>query len=149
MRVTLDEIRAEWDAEADTFNQEPDHGLTYPATRAWWQLLADVLPPAPAKIADLGSGTGSISVLMAQHGYTVTGVDLSARMVERATAKAALNNVTIPFSVAEAASPDLPPGGLRTREVTDSVPRDLGAALVCFRLHTGVRCGRSARHRPR
>ena len=110
--VEPDEIRAEWDAEADTFDQEPDHGLTDPATRqAWWQLLADVLPPAPAKVADLGAGTGSISVLLAQHGYTVTGVDLSARMVERATAKATLNNVTVAFSVADAADPDLPPGG--------------------------------------
>jgi 2-polyprenyl-3-methyl-5-hydroxy-6-metoxy-1,4-benzoquinol methylase len=98
VRVEPDEIRAEWDAEADTFDQEPDHGLTDPTTReAWWQLLADVLPPAPAKVADLGSGTGSISVLLAQHGYIVTGVDLSARMVERATAKAALNIVTIAF----------------------------------------------------
>lgn len=112
MPVELDEIRAGWDAEADTFDQEPDHGLTDPATRAaWWELLVDVLPPAPAKVADLGSGTGSISVLLAQHGYAVTGVDLSARMVERATAKATLNNVTIAFSVADAADPDLPPGG--------------------------------------
>jgi len=112
VRVELDEIRAEWDAEANTFDQEPDHGLPDPATRAaWWQLLSDVLPPAPAKVADLGSGTGSISVLLAQHGYTVHGVDLSARMVEQATAKVALNNVTIPFSVRDAADPDLPPGG--------------------------------------
>ena len=110
--VEPDEIRAEWDAEADTFDQEPDHGLTDPATRqAWWQLLADVLPPAPAKVADLGAGTGSISVLLAQHGFTVTGVDLSARMVERATAKAALNNVTGRVLAADAADPDLPPGG--------------------------------------
>jgi len=112
VRVELDEIRAEWDAEADTFDQEPDHGLTDPATRAaWWQLLSEVLPPAPAKVADVGSGTGSISVLLAQHGYTVTGVDLSPRMVERATAKAALSNVTISFSVGDAADPDLAPGG--------------------------------------
>jgi SAM-dependent methyltransferase len=112
VRVEPDEIRAEWDAEAATFDQEPDHGLTDPAIRqAWWRLLSAVLPPPPARVADLGSGTGSISVLLAQHGYTVTGVDLSPRMVEQATAKAALSEVTIRFSVGDAADPDLPQGG--------------------------------------
>ena len=111
-RVEPDEIRAVWDAEAATFDQEADHGLTDPATReAWWQLLSVAFPPAPARVADLGCGTGSISVLLAQHGYTVTGVDLSPRMVERATAKAELANVTIPFFVGDAADPDLPRAG--------------------------------------
>ena len=107
----LDEVRAEWDAEAATFDQEPDHGLTEPATReAWWRLLSAVLPPPPAQVADLGSGTGSISVLLAQRGYSVSGVDVSPRMVERATAKAALSGVTIPFAVGDAGDPDLTPG---------------------------------------
>ena len=86
VRTEPDEIRTGWDAEECTSDQEPDHGPTDPATReAWWRLVSDVPPPAPAKVADLGSGTGSIAVLLAQHGYSVTGVDLSARMVERAT----------------------------------------------------------------
>jgi len=111
-RVEPDEIRAEWDAEAATFDQEPDHGLTDPATRdAWWQLLSGTFPPAPARVADLGSGTGSISVLLAQQGYTVSGVDLSPRMVERATAKAALSGLNISFSIGDAADPELPLGG--------------------------------------
>ena len=104
-------MSAAWDAEAATFDEEPDHGLTDPVTReAWWRLLSGVLPPAPATVADLGSGTGSISVLLAEHGYRVTGVDLSARMVELAIAKAQRANLGTTFSVGDAADPDLPPG---------------------------------------
>jgi len=107
--VNQDEVRAEWDAEAAAFDQDPDHGLTEPATReAWWQLLSGVLPTPPATIADLGSGTGSISVLLAEHGYSVSGVDLSPRMVELARSKAALSGVTIPFRVGDAGAPELP-----------------------------------------
>ena len=110
--VDSDEIRAEWNAEAATFDLEPDHGLTDPVIReAWWRLLSDVLPPPPASVADLGSGTGSVSVLLAHHGYSVNGVDLSPRMVERAIAKATLSAVDVSFSVGDAANPDLPKGG--------------------------------------
>ncbi|MFZ0325625.1 MAG: class I SAM-dependent methyltransferase, partial [Actinomycetes bacterium] len=104
-------MSAAWDAEAARFDQEPDHGLTEPETRnAWWRLLSGVLPQPPATVADLGSGTGSVSVLLAEHGYGVTGVDLSPRMVERATAKAAQHGVPVPFRVGDAARPDLPHG---------------------------------------
>jgi len=52
-RVEPDEIRAVWDAEAATFDQEADHGLTDPATReAWWQLLSVAFPPQHEVVPD-------------------------------------------------------------------------------------------------
>jgi SAM-dependent methyltransferase len=130
--VGVDDVRARWDAEAETFDQESDHGLTEPATRdAWRRLLSSVLPLPPAKVADLGSGTGSISILLAEHGYRVSGVDLSPRMVELATAKAALYRVSIPFAVGDAARPDLKAGEfdvVLARHVVWALP-DPGAAL--------------------
>ena len=37
-----------WDAEAATFDDEPDHGLRDPATRAaWFELLTAHLPELP------------------------------------------------------------------------------------------------------
>ena len=56
---------AYWDNQAATFDEQPDHGLRDPHVRAAWeQLLLPRLPPAPAMVADLGCGTGSLSVLL-------------------------------------------------------------------------------------
>ncbi|MGA9746885.1 MAG: class I SAM-dependent methyltransferase [Nocardioides sp.] len=109
--MSTDETRALWDAEAPTFDDEPDHGLGDPATRAAWrELLLEHLPPAPARIADLGCGTGTLSVLLAQEGYDVRGVDLSPEMVTRAEAKAAAAGAGATFAVGDASDPDLPAG---------------------------------------
>lgn len=44
---------------------------------------------------DVGCGTGSLSLLLAEHGHRVTGVDLSPNMVERARRKLAGYGVTV------------------------------------------------------
>ena len=78
----------DWDREAATFDDEPDHGLADPVTRrAWRDLLLDVLPAAPARVADLGCGTGTLARLLVDEGYHVDGLDFSPEMVVRARAK--------------------------------------------------------------
>ena len=78
-----------WDAEADVFDEPADHGLRDPAIRrVWRRLLLDRLPGPPARVADLGCGTGTLSVLLGESGYEVDGVDFSPRMVELAERKA-------------------------------------------------------------
>ena len=132
MRVDLDAVRALWDAEAATFDAEPDHGLLSHDTRlAWWTVLSDLLPPPPARVADLGSGTGSVALLLAEHGYQVSGMDLSPLMVQRATAKAADAGLRVDFTVGDAAEPTLEPGGydvVFARHVVWALP-DPGVAL--------------------
>ena len=99
-----------WDAEASTFDDEPDHGLRDATIRAAWRdLLLSHLPPAPARIADLGAGTGTLSVLLADEGYGVDGVDFSAAMVERAGAKAG-ERADVSFALGDAAEPPLAAG---------------------------------------
>jgi SAM-dependent methyltransferase len=78
-----------WDREAETFDEAADHGLADPECReAWRELLLEQLPAAPARVADLGCGTGTLSLLLAQEGYAVDGVDFSPEMVRRAQDKA-------------------------------------------------------------
>ncbi|MEJ2858735.1 MULTISPECIES: methyltransferase domain-containing protein [unclassified Saccharothrix] len=88
-RAWLDAFAARhfWDAQAESFDDEPDHGLRDPSTRrAWADLLLPFIPER-STVADLGCGTGSLSVLLAEAGHDVHGLDFSQRMVERATAK--------------------------------------------------------------
>jgi len=78
-----------WDEQAASFDDEPDHGLTDDRVRtAWSRRLAAWLPDKPGTVVDLGCGTGSLSVLVAEAGHEVLGVDLSPAMVERAQLKA-------------------------------------------------------------
>lgn len=97
----------DWNALAATFDEEADHGLRDPAVRAaWWQVLAPYLPPPPAAVADLACGTGSLSLLLAESGYAVTGVDLAPAMLERAEAKA---GGRARFLLGDVTAPPLPP----------------------------------------
>ncbi|HEY9564710.1 MAG TPA: class I SAM-dependent methyltransferase [Nocardioides sp.] len=80
--------REQWDSEAATYDEEPDHGLTDPTLReAWRQLLGGVLPTPPAHIADLGCGTGTLARLLVDEGYSVDGLDFSPEMLARARVK--------------------------------------------------------------
>lgn len=91
-----------WDREAASFDDEPDHGLADESTRAAWRdLLLGVLPPAPARIADLGCGTGTLTRLLVDEGYTVDGLDFSPEMISRARRKVPEAD----FVVADAAAP--------------------------------------------
>lgn len=99
-------ITAYWDAAAAAFDDEPDHGLRQEHTRAAWaRLLGSWLPAGTADVLDVGCGTGSLSLLLAEAGHRVTGVDLAPRMVERAEAKLAAAGLAGRFLVGDAADP--------------------------------------------
>ncbi|MEU9115584.1 class I SAM-dependent methyltransferase [Streptomyces sp. NPDC048483] len=95
---------AYWEAAAERFDDEPDHGLRDPAVRAAWAArLRSWLPSGPAGILDLGCGTGSLALLAAEQGHQVTGVDRSPAMIARARAKLAGRGAG--FLVGDAARP--------------------------------------------
>ncbi|MEV4596255.1 class I SAM-dependent methyltransferase [Amycolatopsis sp. NPDC049253] len=74
---------------------------------AWRELLLSLLPKAPASVVDLGCGTGSLAVLLAEAGDGVCGVDLSRRMLALAEEKAAAE-VRVEFCQGDAADPPCP-----------------------------------------
>lgn len=124
--------REHWDAEAEAFDAEPDHGLRDPVVHdAWQSLLRSLVPPVPSRIADLGCGTGTLSLLLAEDAHQVDGVDFSPEMVRRAVAKAG-TFPGITFAVGDAAAPDLPPAAydvVLCRHVLWALP-DPAAALA-------------------
>jgi SAM-dependent methyltransferase len=97
-----------WDDEALVFDDEPHHSLEDRRIRdAWWDVMEAVLPAPVATVADLGCGTGSMSVLLAERGYDVLGLDVSPRMLERAVAKARRYDVPARFVAGDASAPAL------------------------------------------
>ena len=95
-----------WDGEAAAFDERPDHGLRDPSVRsAWSELLVTLLPVAPARVADVGCGTGSLSLLMAEAGHEVTGLDISPAMVKLAREKVTEAGYVAEFSVGDASDP--------------------------------------------
>lgn len=98
---------AVWNDFATRFDEAPDHGLTDPAVRSEWRaLLDDALPPAPGDVLDAGCGTGSVSLLLAELGYRVTGIDFAERMIEAARQKSDLLGMAARFEVQNAGAPD-------------------------------------------
>ncbi|MER7568152.1 class I SAM-dependent methyltransferase [Streptomyces sp. NPDC097941] len=94
----------DWDAEAVSFDEEPDHGLRDPEVRgAWAGRLRGWLPEQACDVLDLGCGTGSLSLLAAEQGHRVTGVDSSPAMVDLARAKLAGRDAA--FLIGDAAMP--------------------------------------------
>ncbi len=102
-------VRTYWDAQAATFDHAPDHGLQEaPARTAWADLLRGALPPAPARVADLGCGTGTLAELLLEMGHEVVAVDLSAEMVARARAKTARFGGRARIEQADVVDPPVP-----------------------------------------
>jgi SAM-dependent methyltransferase len=122
-----------WDAEAPAFDDAADHGLRDPAVRsAWRDLLLPLLPDPPARVADLGSGTGTLSLLLAEEGYAVDGVDFSPAMVRLAVEKASRHpqGTAVGFVEADASEPPLEAGGydvVLSRHVLWAMPDPAGA----------------------
>ncbi len=111
--VTLWRMTYDWDTAAAAFDDEPDHGLREPGVRAAWaDRLRRWLPGPPADVLDLGCGTGSLSLLAAEQGHRVTGVDASPAMLGLARAKLAGHDAV--FLLGDAAAP---PVGARRFDV--------------------------------
>ncbi|HUT75618.1 MAG TPA: class I SAM-dependent methyltransferase [Armatimonadota bacterium] len=63
----------------------------------------------PRRILDIATGTGSVAILLAERGYQVTGVDLSAPMLEQARRKARERVLDLQFLQRDAAELSFPP----------------------------------------
>lgn len=76
--------------------------------RVWSQIWQSALPSAPARVADLGTGSGHVAWLLHDLGHRVTGVDAAAGMIDQARAHRPPGGRAPAFVVGDAHDPPLP-----------------------------------------
>lgn len=99
-----------WDREAASFDEAADHGLRDSSVRDRWKQLLAAHLPGHGNALDVGCGTGSLSLVLVEFGYEVTGLDSSPRMIELARQKANDARQRIQFAVGDAADPQFGQG---------------------------------------
>jgi ubiquinone/menaquinone biosynthesis C-methylase UbiE len=98
-----DAVRTVWDISSSSYDLIPGHRIgTREERNAWQQELIRDLPPAPGKILDVGCGTGTMGLVLAQMRYHVIGIDISEEMIAKARKKAEEGGIAITLISADA-----------------------------------------------
>lgn len=96
-------VRRHWRRRADAFDDEPEHAMHGEAQRErWLAVLEEWTGEVPRRTLDVGCGTGTISVLLAELGHDVAGVDAAPEMIARAARKAGEAGHAIAFGLGDA-----------------------------------------------
>lgn len=102
-KVVKEVIKHLWDKRAHNFDCSPGHGIhSAEEKEAWKSLLAKALGNEKLDVLDVGCGTGVISLILAEMGHNVTGIDFSEGMVEKAKEKANSLNLHVEFKPGDA-----------------------------------------------
>jgi len=102
-REIKDAVRKSWDESSVLYDSCPGHGIgTTEEKIAWKQELGRNLSGSPQRVLDVGCGTGVISLLFAEMGHQVAGVDLSEAMMVKAREKGHAQNLPIELMTGDA-----------------------------------------------
>ena len=106
--ATEDAWAAYWNDEATVWDSAPGGSVSGELERvAWLDALTEQLPPAPADVVDVGTGTGEMALLLANLGHRVTGVDFAEHMLRRARDKARSVSSSPSFADGDGADPPI------------------------------------------
>ncbi|MDY2869726.1 MAG: class I SAM-dependent methyltransferase [Succiniclasticum sp.] len=114
-----------WDERSEAFSKKRRRELVGGNGAQWQALFREKLPAGPLRVLDIGTGAGFFAILLALQGQDVTGIDMSARMLEEAARNSALYGVHPEFRKMNALAPDFPPGqfdAIVTRNLTWTLP---------------------------
>ena len=99
-----EEITRRWDESSATYDSHAGHGVkSADEQEAWKDVFKKSLSDGASSVLDVGCGTGELSTLLAGMGYTVIGLDLSEKMLEKAKAKA--GGLSIRYDIGDAENP--------------------------------------------
>ncbi len=96
-------IECYWSRRASSYGTTRRAELSSDKKSQW---LGEILPYLPGKqplrILDIGTGTGFFAILMAQHGHTVCGIDMSEAMLEEGRIIARQHSCDVSFQKMDA-----------------------------------------------
>ena len=124
-------IAAYWNQVSAAYDDAPDHRLRGAAEHgAWLAILSGMLPSAPLRILDLGTGTGFPALLLAELGHDVMGIDIAEGMIAIARQKAVAFASPPRFAVGDAGIPPVEAASVDvivSRHLLWTLPDPLGA----------------------
>lgn len=106
-KMELKEIVAQkWDLASENFDSHAGHGIQSEEEKeAWKRIFQKILPEKGLSILDVGCGTGELSIVLAEMGHKVTGIDLSQKMLEIARKKTETRGFAATFEEGDAEHP--------------------------------------------
>ena len=136
-RDLRDDIRDYWSDRAEGFDSDAGHKIAEGAERAAWRALVSRHLGAASgrRLLDLASGTGEVSLLCDELGFSVTGLDWSEPMLARARAKAHGTGVSFLHADAERTMlPDESQHAIVTRHLVWTLVDPAAAFAEWFRI---------------
>ncbi|QZP39322.1 MULTISPECIES: class I SAM-dependent methyltransferase [Halobacteriales] len=102
-------VQQHWNGRAATFDDESQHGIHSDEQHdRWLTVLREWTGDDSLDVLDVGCGTGVVSILLAELGHAVIGVDFAPEMLERARAKARRTDYSVTFQRGDAEALALP-----------------------------------------
>ncbi|MFC6616119.1 class I SAM-dependent methyltransferase [Halopenitus salinus] len=102
-------VQQHWNGRAATFDEERQHGIHSEEQHdRWLSVLRKWTGDDSHRILDVGCGTGVISLLLAELGHDVVGVDVAREMLKHARSKARQTEYSIAFQQGDAERLALP-----------------------------------------
>ena len=105
------EIACRWDTYAETYDSFVSHGVQTEEEKKLWVdafLKAIDQDMKNLTVLDVGCGTGAIGLIFAEMGCSVTGIDLSEKMMETGRQKAGERGLAMKFISGDAEYPPFP-----------------------------------------
>lgn len=129
-----DQIRSYWDTDSATYDRAAGHRpMSSAENSAWAAAFARLLPAGPARVLDVGAGTGFLSLIAARLGHKVTALDVSPGMLAQLRAHADAEGLGIEILEGPAEHPPAGPfDAVIERHVLWTLP-DPTAALTAWR----------------
>jgi len=92
------QVLESFDNIAGIFDEEFENEITRSLRQKLYSAIGSLVPPG-SSILDINCGTGIDAIALSRKGYSVAGVDLSPRMIERAQRKSSEHGLPVRFMV--------------------------------------------------